>query len=281
MAISGQIFGITDPKKFFEAVLLGQAPAGFVTLKNLPLQISAIGFNHTNPQAHVTIPGTFDSANSSFKISDFPAGHNVDDIALNVNISGSPLYRTAVFSYTRAQHGGLDIYTYQPSSVGISAGDISKNIPASSGLPSNTTLQTFPWGLWAAGDQQGADVQFGMKIVPHTSTNLNVWAEIGIDGWNIHVGFPADCKYNAHEIRLQIQQALEQENSPLNAFIKTRIMSVLTKVAGNYATDVFKAVSITFTSIRIQAGHTWPLSNKTDTTAVINVGPTIGYPQKW
>jgi hypothetical protein len=280
MAITGQIFGITDPQKFFQSVLLGQAPAGYVPLSNQPFGTTATGYSHTQP-GHLVAGGNFDSTNSSFKIADFAPAWNVHDVSLNVSLGGNPLYRSAVFPYPRAQQGGLDIYVNQPSAVGISASDIGRNIPANSGLPSNTVLQSFPWGIWAKGDQQGADVQFGMAFVPHTSTNLNVWAEVVIHGWNIHVGFPADCKVNAHEIRLQIQQALKEDTSPLNAFIKKEIMSVLTGTAGKFASDIFGLVSITFTSIRFQPGHQWAVVAKNDKTPVMNVSPTIGYPQKW
>lgn len=280
MAITGQIYGITDPKKFFQSVLLGQPPAGYVPLSNQPFQIMATGLSHTQ-SGHLVSGGSFDSSNMSFKIPDFAPAWNVYNVSINVSSGGNPFYRTTEMSYPRAQQGGLEIYVYQPSSVGISASDIGKNIPANSGLPSNTVLQSNPWGIWAAGDQQGADVQFGVAFVPYTGTLLTVWADPVIHGWNIHVGFPADCKVNAHQIRLQIEQALSQDTSPLNAFIQENIMTALKNVAGDNASAIFDVVSITFTDILVHSGHRWAMAAQNDQTTVITISPTIGYPRKW
>ena len=167
-----------------------------------------------------------------------------------------------------------------PPADAIAAGEISQHL-GGSGLPSNTTLTSGPTGIWVAGDQQGANVQFGVKLVPHTSTNLNVFADIGLNGWNIHVGFPADCKLNADEILAKIKMMLATDDSAVNAFIKTKVMQFLTEIAGTFANQVYAIISITFTSIEFPTKHTWPLSDVKDTTGIIAIGPTIGYPQKW
>jgi hypothetical protein len=200
-----------------------------------------------------------------------------------LSLNGHPVYRSAIFSYARALQGGLDIYINQPvlpQADAISAGEISHHL-GGSGLPSDTMLTSKPWGIWVAGDQSGANVQFGVKLVPHTSTNLNVFADIGIDGWNIHVGFPADCKTSADGILNQIKTMLANDDSAVNAFIKAKVMQFLTEIAGEFAKQVFGTISITFTSISFPTTYSWPLKNTTDSTGIITIGPTIGYPQKW
>ena len=74
---------------------------------------------------------------------------------------------------------------------------------------------------------------------------------------------------------------LATDNSAVNVFIKTKVMQFLTEIAGTFANQVFGIISITFTSIEFPTKHTWPLSDVKDTTGIITIGPTIGYPQKW
>ena len=179
----------------------------------------------SNPSLHHVQNGSMAAANCAFAFPDYPANFDVKDVAINLSLNGHPVYRSTMFSYVRAQQGGLDIYINYinqpvlPPADAIAAGEISQHL-GGSGLPSNTTLTSGPTGIWVAGDQQGANVQFGVKLVPHTSTNLNVFADIGLNGWNIHVGFPADCKLNADEILAKIKTMLATDDSAVNAFIK-------------------------------------------------------------
>ncbi len=286
MSISGQIYGITDARAFFTAVLLGQKPAtGFTPLSKQNFEISMLGVTSlpSNPSLHHVQNGSVAPANCAFAFPDYPANFDVKDVAINLSLNGHPVYRSTMFSYPRAEQGGLDIYINQPvlpAADAIAAGEISQHL-GGAGLPSNTTLTSGPTGIWVAGDQQGANVQFGVKLVPHTSTNLNVFADIGLNGWNIHVGFPADCKLNADEILAKIKTMLATDDSAVNAFIKTKVMQFLTEIAGTFANQVYAIISITFTSVEFPTKHTWPLNNTEDTTGIITIGPTIGYPQKW
>jgi hypothetical protein len=66
MSISGQIFGITDPKTFFTAVLLGQKPtAGFTPLSKQNFEISMLGVPSlpSNPSLHHVQNGAVAPAN--------------------------------------------------------------------------------------------------------------------------------------------------------------------------------------------------------------------------
>lgn len=45
--------------------------------------------------------------------------------------------------------------------------------------------------------------------------------------------------------------------------------------------NLLKNVSIQFATVSFQASHSWPLSNKTDSTRVIFAQPVIGYPRGW
>ena len=168
----------------------------------------------SNPSLHHVQNGSVAPANCAFTFPDYPANFDVKDVAINLSLNGHPVYRSTVFTYARARQGGLDIYINQPvlpPADAIAAGEISQHL-GGAGLPSNTTLTSGPTGIWVAGDQQGANVQFGVKLVPHTSTNLNVFADIGLNGWNIHVGFPADCKLNADEILAKIKTMLATDD---------------------------------------------------------------------
>jgi len=280
---------ITNPTEFFAPILLnaGNPTAGFVPLTGQEFVVTMTGFALATPKVHSTVSANVSTTNGTFSLLQFPVTHHIDDVSLNLTHGNQPLYRSAVFKYTRAKEGGLNIYLFQPvlpASDGVAASVIGKALSGAS-LPGNTTLTTNPWGIAIAGSKSGADIQFGITLIPHTSTNLLIFADLALVNWNIHVGFPADWCTNAHDILNSIRSALGSEDGEVNVLIKAQILQMLEKpplsLSASLTNSLFAHVSITFSSILFPVKHTWALSNAKDNTVVMNVHPTIGYPRGW
>jgi len=287
--INGQIHLITNPTAFFAPILLGSGgpTTGFANLTGGSFVITMTGFAVANPTVQTTVSAAVNATNGTFSLHEYPTTTHIDDVSLNLAHLGQPFYRSAVFKYTRAKQGNLNIYLFQPvlpASDGVAAGVISTAL-ASGSLPGNTTLSSNPWGIGIVGSKSGADIQFGITLIPHTSTNLNVYADLALQNWNIHVGFPADWCTTAHDILTSIRTALVNDDGEVNVLIKAQIIQMIEKpplgLSAALATSLVNHVSITFSSILFPVKHTWALSNTKDTTVVMNVHPTIGYPRGW
>jgi hypothetical protein len=210
MTISGHINLINNPQAFFGQLLTGtkKPTTGFAPAK-MP------GFSVTMTSVFmgfipITIPGTFNPADGSFTLPAVPPqlpGFGPNDlVSLNVTLHGTPFYRTERFPHAHLTED-LEIFVYQPNipaSDGIAAGLISKGLNGQ-GLPSDTKLTANPWGIGVAGDQSGADVQFGISLIPDTSPNLAVFFDMALHNWNIHVGWPASCVTSANGILAKIR----------------------------------------------------------------------------
>jgi hypothetical protein len=289
MSINGQVNIITNQTEFFGPILLGSGkPAGgFAPLKGQSFNVLMTGFPQLLPLFHSTVETSTNPANGTFSLPEFPPGFNIGDVSLNLAHLGQPFYRSEVFPYARAKEGGLDIYLLQPvlpPSDGIPASAISKAL-SSANLPGNTMLSANPWGVGVVGSKSGADIQFGIKVVPDTSSNLAVFVDLGLENWNIHVGFPADWCTTAQDILNQIRSDLTSEEGEVNVFVKSQILQILQKPPVNLsaalASSLLNHVSVTFSSIIFPTKHIWPLSATNDGTIVMTVHPTLGYPRKW
>jgi len=288
--IKGEINLVNNLVEFFLPILSGTNPtAGFAPFTGTSFQITMTGFNRSeNKVVSTTKPINSNPSNGSFELNEFPTALNVTDVWLNVSLVGQPFYRSQEFAYARAKLGGLSIFLFQPQlkpSDGVTAGVLSSALSASKGLPGNTKLSTTPWGINVVGSQSGADIQFGIKVVGDNSSNLAIFADLSLENYNVHVGFPADCKTNAHDIVNQIRSSLQSEDSHANGTILNLILKILENppvgLSAELASKLLNLVSFTFSSIVFANNHTWPLSDTTDNTVIMNVSPVVGWPRGW
>jgi hypothetical protein len=290
MAITGRVNLITDQNKFFAPIVLGEGKptSGFAPFTKHSFDVMLMGWLPSPLPVPLPIFENVDTVNGSFALPEFPGSLNIDDVSISLSHGGRPFYRSQKFKYARAKEGGLDIYLYQPSlppSDGISAGTISQALSGSK-LPGNTKLTAKPWGLGVAGSEGQADVQFGVGVVPDSSSDLGLFVDLQLNGWNIHVGWPQDwfCP-DADDILASIKTALQKDDSKINGFIKTQIDQILEKppvsLSSTVANILLDHVSVTFTTIVFPSAHVWGLSNTTDKTIVMSVHPTLGYPRRW
>ena len=290
MSITGQINLVTNPTAFFGQVLTGaKKPAtGFEPAKSGGFSVILLGNLPGPVPAPVSAPATVNAATGGFAFPTLPTpaqGFGPGDmVSLHVTSHNTPFYRSAPFPLSHAD-AGLDIFVYQPvipASDGISAGLISKGLTGQS-LPPDTKLTANPWGIGVAGDQSGADVQFGISLVPDQSSNLSLFFDMQLHNWNIHVGFPADCKYSADGILATIKSALQTSGSAANALAATTIAKAFEgpplNLPATITAQLLAAISIQFMSLPLPNAHTWPLANTTDPTIVITPQLALGFPR--
>jgi len=286
--VTGTINRVTNALEFFAPLLNGGKPTGGFEPWNHTgnLFITLTGFDGTaDPSTRPFVPSQSTvNANGQFKIPQFPANRNISFVWFNVGpAGGNPLYRSQVFAYERAQAGGLEIYLYQPAALGVTAGFVSKALgPSAKQLPGTVKLATNNIGIGLDTSADGADIQFTIGINGSESNNLSVFASLDLAKWDVHVGFPADCKTNAHAIVQDVRNSLTSQDSTLNADISTMILQFLEKppLDSSLGPVLFELVSVTLTSFHFN-NHSWLLTNTSDNTDIINVSTTVGYPKAW
>jgi hypothetical protein len=194
-----------------------------------------------------------------------------------------PLYRSDLsLSVGSAEATELNVWLL-PESVdvkdGISAGTVSGTVQGS-GLPGNTQITASPSGLSFSGSSSGANVEFGISIIPDSSFELTTYLDLLLTSWNIHVGWPADWCTNADSILAEIVQGLQGAASNMNAAVLKKIKSVAAGEGLPLPANFFTSVaSVTFMDISYPTQHKWPMSNTTDSTVVITGDLCIGYPR--
>jgi hypothetical protein len=206
------------------------------------------------------------TVNGSFTLPDIPGPllPFIKQVSINVTAHGRPLYRSERFPTTHTTDKHLEIFVFQPAippTDGVTAGQISTGL-ASAGLPGNTTLSANPWGLGVVGSQSGADIQFGIQLIPDTSPNLSIFFDLALDGWNIHVGWPADWCTSADDILAKIRSALQTSGSTANHLVSGTITKAFEGPPLNLSAQVTQklldAVSIQFVTMGLPTKHTWP-----------------------
>ena len=231
---SGHVYQITDPTAFFTPILNGQQGPpvqGFMPWAGLEVRMWAV-----NDLIPIPLPGgsAQTQADGTFGITQ-PApnatvpGGTASDIRFMLLVTeGSfpyrPLYRSDLsLSVAAAETTELNIWLL-PQTIdaknGISAGSVS-NVLKSSALPGNTQITASPSGLSFSGSKSGADVKFGISIVPDTSFNLGTFLDLQLSSWNIHVGWPADWCTNADDILVEIVNGLQGAASSMNTAVLT------------------------------------------------------------
>jgi hypothetical protein len=290
MSIKGTVYLVTNTIEFFLPLVLtvgGKAPTTGFAPSNSPY-VAKLTFSggffgifqfsfFTNVN---TADGTFE-----FNIPDLtPFGLKL--VALSLSLYNVPIYRSEHFAYSDLSRE-LNIYLYQPrlpSSDGITAGQVSSAL-SGHGLPGNTSLTASSSGLSITGSKSGAHLQFGVAIVPDTSPNLSLFFDLLLNGWNIHVGFPADLCESANDVLNSIRSGLQSADSAANGVVQSQLMTILQgtplNLSSGEASNLLQNVSIQFSQVSFPANHNWALSNKSDTTVVISPTPVIGYPRRF
>ncbi len=285
MSISGRVFLVNDATHFFAALWAGAQPTqGFApsTKSAFSVQIIAELFAPGAPIAPTTqVAGTVSTVDGSFTVPAFPAALKLENVRVILSLQGRPFYRTETF-HPADLAKPLDIYLYQPNltGVGVTAGQVSKLL-STAGLPSGASLSAKNAVIGVTGSQDGADIQFGVRVVPDTSHVLAAFVDLELASWNIHVGFPADVCTNADDILGQIRKNLQSADNSANQVVSTQIASAL-EAAGIGSTIVNAVVpklSFQFNSLSTPAPHTWALANQSDGTIVLVPEITVGYPR--
>jgi hypothetical protein len=299
----GHVYQVTDPTSFFLPILLGEPgppQQGYQPWPGLEVRMWSV-----NDLIPIPLPGgsALTQADGSFGITQPPPNATVpggtpSDIRFMLQVAeGSfpfrPLYRSDLsLSVGTAETTELNIWLL-PETVdvknGISAGSVSVVLHGS-GLPGNTKITASPSGLSFSGSQSGANVKFGISIVPDTSFDLSTFLDLRLSSWNIHVGWPADWCTNADDILTEIVAGLQGAATSMNAAVLTRMEEFfaaqenLPEGPGGTVSPIVKTffnsdVSVTFMDVTFPDQHTWALSNTTDSTVVITGDLCVGYPR--
>ncbi len=284
MSISGRINLITNPTAFFTPIILGGQPtSGFTPAIDSPFVVKMTG--RFLGLFEFSVSTNVNTANGKFTLPSLPPEFAaINEVWINVSHQGRPFYRSEVFPRSHTNKD-LEIFVFQPtipSSDGVTAGQISTGL-ASAGLPGNTMLTANPWGIGVVGSKSGADIQFGIQMVPDVSPNLSIFFDLALDGWNIHVGFPADWCTNATDILNHIRSALQTSGSTANQLVSGTISKAFEGPPLNLSAAITNAllakVSIQFVTMSLPNHHTWTLTDHTDKTIVIVPQLTLGFPR--
>jgi hypothetical protein len=286
MSINGQVNLVTDPTSFFTSVLLGATPQP-PTWKPSPLSfvVTLVG---TSLLPFVTTSISTDSkvADGTFVLDGFPPGLPMEEVAISLKLGHTQFFRTEFFNVS-ALDQPINLFLYQPrvpTSNAITAGQISENLKGS-GLPGNTKLTSNASGLSVEGSKKGADIQFGVSIVPDTSFNLSLFVDLALNGWNIHVGWPADLCESANDVLKTIRKSLQTSGTSVNAAVLSNIESALTSPPENLSSELAATllglISTQFTSVTILNNYTWPLKDTTDGTLILFAQPVFGFPRRF
>jgi hypothetical protein len=290
MSASGHINIITNPAGFFAAVLVGEKPPAntFQPAKMAGFSVRMTGLFDLFP---ITMPGSFNPADASFTIPDLPPAllplGLLDDIWINVDLHGSPFYRTGLFPRQNLNKD-LEIFVFQPvlkegaGAKGITAGLISQALTGM-GLPSSTMLSADPMGVGLVADRSGADIDVRIAPVPDISPNLSLFFDMVLRSWDITVGFPASCVTTADGVLNRIRTALQDSESSANQLVSNAIaaaveMPPLSIPPGSVGL-LKSLVSIQFVSLAVHTVAPWHLTNTIDSTLVVVPSLTIGFPQ--
>ncbi|HXQ14528.1 MAG TPA: hypothetical protein VN814_07910 [Caulobacteraceae bacterium] len=295
MPLNGQVNVVVDATEFFTPIVIGsgQPTSGFSPAENNPglavnffgsapiFEILGIGIFPLVLSAPVSLAdGTFSLPTEVF------APFGLNQAWVTVTMSGFQFYRSTVFNLADVRDG-LDIFIFQPTlppSAGVTAGTIS-SVLQKEGLPGNTELTATPWGLSVQGSESQANIQFGVAMVPDTSSNLNLFLDLAINGWNVSVGWPESWCESAGDIVNSIKSGLQSADSSVNKTIQQQILNVLQGQPLNLplkqAQSLLANTSMQFVSLSFDNNFTWALSDVKNTTSVLTPNIAIGFPRAW
>jgi hypothetical protein len=299
MSIKGQVNLVNNPQLFFGELLLGNGvtpSGGFVPAKVSGLVAELVGLlpgpvlagGPALPPVPIPVSASVSPADGSFTLPDFPADFaKIQTVTLRLLLNGRPFYRTGWFPRAHTSKS-LTTFVYQPTlpkTDGIKAGDISKGL-AGANLPAGTALVAGPSGIFVGVSQSGVDAGFGVALVPDTSSNLSLFFDLALNGYNIHVGLPAACGTNADAILAQIKSELQTADSKVNGVVSDALKTACQSPPLGLSLDATKKllglVSIQFISVTYPVpapGHLWPLSAQSDPTIVAAPQLALGFPR--
>ena len=287
MSIKGQVNLITNAVGFFTAVLSGDAPpdGSWASATGMPFGVEITGAPQAREETF-RIEGVVDESDGTFSLAGFREGLPVDVAAISLKLHGTQCFRTEYFS-AGALGRSLQLFLLQPRvplTSAITAGQISANLEGS-GLPGNTKLTSGPAGLGVAGSKEGAHLQFGVAVVPDVSFDLALFMDVELNGYDIHVGWPADICESANDVLKKIRKGLRAAGSDVNATVLKNIESALTSPPESLdpvlANQLLQNVSVQFVSVVTLNDHTWPLKDTGDKTPILFAQPVFGYPRRF
>jgi hypothetical protein len=238
------------------------------------------------PEVTFSISANSNEADGAFVLEGFPPGLPIEVVAIGLKLGNTQFFRTEFFN-VNALDQPINLFLFQPrvpTTNAITAGQISENL-SGSGLPGNTKLTSNASGLSIAGSKEGAHIQFGVSVVPDTSFNLSLFVDLALNGWNIHVGWPADLCESANDVLKKIRKSLQTSDTSVNAAVLSNIESALTSPPENLNSDLAATllglISTQFTSVMILNNYTWPLKDTTDDTLILFAQPVFGFPRRF
>jgi len=293
MSITGRVNQITNPLEFFAPLLQKGTPtSGFVPFTNHAFVVQVTGLLGKFFPFPIPVslpPANVSTIDGSFTMPDLPTElvQWFENVRINVTLHGLPFYRTETFHPANLSKN-LEIFIFQPSeSEGVTAGQVSTGL-AGAGLPGNTTLRVNSSGFGVVGSESGADINFDVIVVPDTSHNLSLFFDLELGHYDVTVGFPADCKTNAHAIVTNIRSALQTSGSKANQTFAGLIVGAVANLIPSgipasersaMAQKLLEEVSIQFVSVKFPNTHPWALSDQKDPAVVLVPQLAIGFPR--
>jgi hypothetical protein len=290
MSYKGTIHTIVDPATFFGPIVFGSKDhgGGFEPTKSSGMSVvlrCVLDIGLVNGQALALPIGTTASAtDGSFDLPDVPEvlDNFVSKVSFQVNVQGRPFYRSAEFARRNLSPAKTyDIFLF-PVSQDITAGQVSSGLQGGQ-LPGNTVLSANPWGLGVAGSKLGENAQFGIELIPDTSTRIGILLDLALHNWDVHVGFPADWCTNADSVFNKIKASLQTDDSQANDFIwgqlRQRLAGKPLNLGSAEVEKLLEAVTIQFTTFTLPQKHTWPASDTSDQTPVVFAQLHAGFPR--
>jgi hypothetical protein len=304
MSTNGHVYLVTNPIEFFLPIIQGgSAPSsGYIPFVTTWVQVTYFtslfeGF----PPVPITSAGPVPTApDGSFSLPDpnpaiVTAFGGESSISVFVRVSVDPLlliplYRSDLVSLQNAEMDDIRIWVYPdrlPTSDGITAGAIS-GLVGNAGLPGNTNITAASNGLSFSGSSGQVNLQFGVALTPDVSDNLNDFLDIALASYDIQIGWPASWFESTADILNKIKNGLQGIGPMLNAAILSKIETILEAPlsaggeglqSGQATYFLTQQVSVTFLSVSYPNAHSWPLSNRSDSTVVLLANPAIGYPR--
>jgi hypothetical protein len=317
MSLHGRVHRVTDAIASFAPIILGgnQEPTtGFTAWAGVTVSADYI-LEKIIPPRRPPKPGLKGSPggvatyhwgtsvkthkDGSFQLSEPPAslakkdGH-VKLVMLKVT-AGVPVYRTSYMPIAEAKSKTLNIWVFidtDAQAQGLTAGFVGQQLGGGSGnlpLPSDTVLSAggiwAPYGLNFVGST-GDDVRinFTLRISPDSSSNLALFFDLRLNGWDIEVDFPDSLWVSAQDLASDLIYGVGAEQGPVNAGIFNFIASVLAKQDGislEIAQSFLQTeVTVTFVDITYpEIAHSWGLAATDDQTVVLRATPAIGFPR--